>query len=206
MPWTREQIAQRAIKELSCDTVANVGIGIPTLMANFPLPDGVRLHNENGMLKMGPFPYEDEVDPDIISPSKQTITELPGTSYFDAATSFGMIRGGHIDVTFLGGMEVSERGDLANWAVPGKLIKGMGGAMDLAVGSKRVIVLMEHMAKGKSRLVKKCTLPLTAVECVDLVITDLGVFEIDGGFVVKELAEGVTLAEVEAKTDARIIQ
>jgi 3-oxoacid CoA-transferase subunit B len=204
MPWSRQQIAERAVKELREGQYVNLGIGIPTMIANCELPVKVMLHNENGHLGCGPFPYEGDEDADLISASKQTITEVPGSSFFDAASSFGMIRGGHIDVTFLGGMQVSERGDFANWAIPGQLIKGMGGAMDLAVGAKRVIVLMEHMAKGKPRLVKNCTLPLTAVGCVDMVITDLGVFEVDDGFVVKELAEGVTIAEVKAKTGATV--
>lgn len=155
---------------------------------------------------MGPYPYEDEVDPDIISPSKHTITAAKGCAFFDAAESFAMIRGGHLDMTFIGGMQVSQKGDLANWKVPGGLIKGMGGAMDLVANTKRVIILMSHTAKdGKSKMVAECSFPLTGLECVDTVITDLGVFDIDGGFVVRELADGVTRYEVEAKTDGRLI-
>ncbi|WP_395648250.1 3-oxoacid CoA-transferase subunit B [Terricaulis sp.] len=211
MPWSRDQLAQRAAKELRDGFYVNLGIGIPTLVANY-IPPGmeVTLQSENGMLGMGPFPYEDGVDPDLINAGKQTITALPKTSYFSSADSFGMIRGGHIDLSILGGMEVSERGDLANWMVPGKMVKGMGGAMDLVAGVKRVVVVMEHTSKdGASKLLKKCSLPLTGVNVVDLVITDLGVFEIDkhGSQPMKllQLADGVSLDEITAKTEASFV-
>lgn len=202
--WTRLQIAERASKEMQDGLYVNLGIGIPTLIATLDLKVDVKLQNENGQLGMGPYPYEDEVDPDIISPSKHTITEVPGVSYFNTADSFAMIRGGHIDISFIGGMQVSEKGDLANWCIPGQLIKGMGGAMDLATAAKRVIILMPHLARGKPRLVKECTLPLTAVACVDKVITDMGVFRIDDGFVCEELAYGVTREMVKDNTDAEV--
>ena len=202
MPWSRDQLAQRAAKELRDGFYVNLGIGIPTLVANY-IPEGmeVTLQSENGMLGMGPFPYDDEVDADLINAGKQTITALQKTSYFSSADSFAMIRGGHIDLSILGAMEVTERGDLANWMVPGKMVKGMGGAMDLVAGVKRVVVVMEHTSKdGASKLLTKCTLPLTGVNVVDLVITDLGVFEIDkhGSQPMKllELADGVTLEEI----------
>ncbi|GIK47963.1 MAG: 3-oxoacid CoA-transferase subunit B [Hyphomonadaceae bacterium] len=208
MPWSRDQLAQRAAKELRDGFYVNLGIGIPTLVANY-IPEGmeVTLQSENGMLGMGPFPYEDEVDPDLINAGKQTITALPKTSYFSSADSFAMIRGGHIDLSILGAMEVTDRGDLANWMVPGKMVKGMGGAMDLVAGVKRVVVVMEHTAKdGAPKLLKKCALPLTGVNVVDLVITDLGVFAIDkhGSAPMRllELAEGVGLDEIKAKTEA----
>jgi 3-oxoacid CoA-transferase subunit B len=207
MPWNREQIAARATRELKDGFYVNLGIGIPTLVANM-IPEGVsiQLHSENGMLGMGPFPYEGEEDADLINAGKETITKIPTTSFFDSAMSFGMMRGGHIDISILGGLQVSERGDLANWTIPGKMVKGMGGAMDLVAGVPRIVVVMEHEAKGQSRLVKQCTLPLTGKEVVDLIITDLAVFEVDLGQTpalrLIELAPGVTLAEVQEKTEA----
>jgi 3-oxoacid CoA-transferase B subunit len=206
MPWDRNQLAQRAAKELRDGYYVNLGIGIPTLVANY-IPKGVSitLQSENGMLGMGPFPYEDEVDPDLINAGKQTITELQGSSYFSSADSFGMIRGGHIDLSILGAMEVSEKGDLANWMVPGKMVKGMGGAMDLVAGVKRVVVVMDHASKaGEPKLLKQCSLPLTGKAVVDLVITNLGVFEVKRGegMTLIELADGVTLEDVKAQTEA----
>jgi 3-oxoacid CoA-transferase B subunit len=210
MAWTREQAAERAAKELKDGFYVNLGIGIPTLVANY-IPKGVSvtLQSENGMLGMGPFPYEGEADADLINAGKQTITELPTSSFFSSAESFAMVRGGHINLSILGAMQVAANGDLANWMIPGKMVKGMGGAMDLVAGVKRVVVVMDHCEKsGAPKLLNACTLPLTGKGVVDLVITDLGVFEIDkhGGSSLKvvELAPGVTLNEVKAKTEAAV--
>ena len=207
MPWDRNQMAQRAAKELEDGYYVNLGIGIPTLVANY-IPDGkeVTLQSENGMLGIGPFPYPDEVDADLINAGKQTISQLPSSSYFDSAMSFSMIRGGHIDLTILGAMEVSEGGDIANWMIPGKMIKGMGGAMDLVAGVKKIIVVMDHVSKnGEAKFKPHCDLPLTGQNVVDMIITDLCVFhrkDHDSPFRLIELAPGVTQDEVAEKTTA----
>ena len=207
--WSRDDLARRAAKELKDGFYVNLGIGIPTLVANY-IPEGVdvTLQSENGMLGMGPFPYEDQVDPDLINAGKQTITELRRSSYFDSATSFAMIRGGHIDISILGAMEISQNGDIANWMIPGKMVKGMGGAMDLVAGVKRCVAVMDHTNKhGDAKFLKACTLPLTGQNCIDMVITTMGVFERAGKgapFRLIELADGVTLDEIKAATEADV--
>ena len=208
--WTRDQMAQRAAKELRDGYYVNLGIGIPTLVANF-VPAGmtVTLQSENGMLGIGPFPYDDEVDPDLINAGKQTISELPSSSYFGSSDSFAMIRGGHIDLTVLGAMEVAENGDIANWMIPGKMIKGMGGAMDLVAGVKKIIVVMEHCAKdGSPKFIPACTLPLTGRNVVDMIITDLAVFQRSdhaSPFRLIETAPGITPADIAERTTAHYL-
>ena len=208
MPWDRNQMAERAALELEDGFYVNLGIGIPTLVSNYvPQDYDITLQSENGMLGMGAFPTEDEIDPDLINAGKQTVTELERTSYFSSSQSFAMIRGGHINLSILGAMEVSETGDLANWMIPGRLVKGMGGAMDLVAGVQRIVVIMDHANKaGESKLLKKCSLPLTGQSVVDRVITNLGVFDIvEGGLRVVELAPEVTMDELHEKTEAAIV-
>ena len=208
MPWDRNDMAARAAQELEDGFYVNLGIGIPTLVSNYVPEDyDITLQSENGMLGMGPFPTEEEIDADLINAGKQTVTELDRTSYFSSSQSFAMIRGGHINLSILGAMEVSETGDLANWMIPGRLVKGMGGAMDLVAGVQRIVIIMDHANKaGESKLLKKCSLPLTGQGVVDRIITNLGVFDVvEGGLKVIELAPEVTMEEVRSKTEATIV-